>query len=63
MGNTDVGLDIGSTTTKVMVLDAQTGETLYWRYKRHGAQQTTSAAEALREVAERFGLGDTYASQ
>lgn len=49
-----VGLDIGSTTTKVFVLDAQTGETLYWRYKRHGAKQAESAAEALGEVRRRF---------
>ena len=49
-----IGLDIGSTTTKVFVLDAQTGETLYWRYKRHGARQAASATEALREVERRF---------
>ena len=54
MKRIDVGLDIGSTTTKVFALDAQTGETLYWRYKRHGARQAASAAEALREVEERF---------
>ena len=54
MKRIDVGLDIGSTTTKVLVLDARTGETLYWRYKRHGARQAASAAEALREVDERF---------
>ncbi len=50
-----VGLDIGSTTTKAFVLDPSTGETLYWRYKRHGARQAASAAEALREVRGRFG--------
>ncbi len=55
MEQIDVGLDIGSTTTKVMVLDSNTGETLYWRYKRHGARQALSAAEALEEVRQRFG--------
>lgn len=49
-----VGLDIGSTTTKVVVLDAATEEVLHWRYKRHEARQAASAAEALRDVAERF---------
>ncbi len=49
-----VGLDIGSTTTKVVVLDADTHEVLYWRYKRHGARQAASAAEALEEVQRRF---------
>ena len=55
MEQIDVGLDIGSTTTKVLVLDSSTGETLYWRYKRHGARQASSAAEALDEVRQRFG--------
>lgn len=49
-----VGLDIGSTTTKVFVLDPVTNETKYWRYKRHNARQTASAAEALQEVGRRF---------
>ena len=54
-----VGLDIGSTTTKVLVLDAATGEVLYWRYKRHGARQAASAAEALGEVQRRFPAART----
>ena len=49
-----IGLDIGSTTTKVVVIDAQTGEVRYWRYRRHGARQAESAADALAAVAERF---------
>lgn len=49
-----IGLDIGSTTTKVVVLDAGTGEVRYWRYRRHGARQAESAADALAAVAERF---------
>lgn len=42
-----VGLDIGSTTTKVFVLDPTANETRYWRYQRHNARQTLSAIEAL----------------
>ncbi|OUP11038.1 acyl-CoA dehydratase activase [Collinsella sp. An2] len=49
-----VGLDIGSTTTKAFVLDPSNNETLFWRYKRHNARQAASAAEALRDVGERF---------
>ena len=49
-----VGLDIGSTTTKVFVLDPTANETRYWRYQRHNARQTLSAIEALREVGKRF---------
>ena len=45
-----IGLDIGSTTTKVVVIDAQTGEVRYWRYRRHGARQAESAADALAAV-------------
>ena len=55
MKEIDVGLDIGSTTTKVLVREPNTGEVLYWRYKRHGARQAASAAEALEEVRDRFG--------
>ncbi len=55
MKGIDVGLDIGSTTTKVLVRDQKSGEVLYWRYKRHGARQAASAADALDEVRERFG--------
>ncbi len=54
MKGIDVGLDIGSTTTKVLVRESTTGEVLYWRYKRHGARQAASAAEALEEVRSRF---------
>ncbi len=49
-----VGLDIGSTTTKVFALNPTANETKYWRYQRHNARQTLSAIEALREVGKRF---------
>ena len=48
-----VGLDIGSTTTKVYVMHEDATEA-YWSYKRHGARQATSVREALADVAERF---------
>ena len=49
-----VGLDIGSTTTKVAVLDPQTEELLFWDYRRHGARQAQSVIDILALVAERF---------
>ena len=49
-----VGLDIGSTTTKLAVLDPATGELLFWDYRRHGARQAQSVVAALQLVAERF---------
>ena len=48
-----VGLDVGSTTTKVYVM-SKNGTELYWSYKRHGARQATSVKSALSDVAERF---------
>ena len=52
-----VGLDVGSTTTKVYVTD-EAGVELYWSYKRHGARQVTSVKSALADVAERFAGED-----
>ena len=48
-----VGLDIGSTTTKVYAMRENADEA-YWSYKRHGARQATSVRKALADVAERF---------
>ena len=50
-----VGIDVGSTTTKAVVVDPASKQVLFSRYKRHGARQAASVAEALGEVHERFG--------
>jgi len=44
------GLDIGSTTIKLVVIDPATNKTLFSRYQRHNAQQATLAAELLRDA-------------
>ncbi|MDO4533200.1 MAG: acyl-CoA dehydratase activase [Coriobacteriia bacterium] len=49
-----VGLDIGSTTTKAVALDAHTQEMLYSIYRRHHAHQVESLADALADLAQRF---------
>ena len=49
-----VGVDVGSTTTKVVVLDACTHQTLFSDYKRHQANQKKSVLRALELVEERF---------
>ncbi len=49
-----IGVDVGSTTTKLLVLDPANHEILYSRYKRHNAHQAESLKEALSEVFERF---------
>jgi predicted CoA-substrate-specific enzyme activase len=49
-----LGIDIGSTTTKAVVVDAATHETLHSTYRRHHAHQTESLRPILTEIAERF---------
>ncbi|MDN0054796.1 acyl-CoA dehydratase activase [Collinsella ihumii] len=46
-----LGLDIGSTTVKAVVVDPTTHEVLYTSYERHHAHQAACAASALRAVA------------
>ncbi|MDO4311585.1 MAG: acyl-CoA dehydratase activase [Eubacteriales bacterium] len=47
-----VGVDVGSTTTKVAVIDEK--EIIYSEYKRHNANQVQSVREALLRLAELF---------
>ena len=49
-----IGIDVGSTTTKITVLDAGTETLLYSDYRRHHADQLASVLFAIREAAERF---------
>ena len=49
-----LGLDVGSTTVKAVVINPDTHEVLYSEYERHGARQAQSVAAALRRVHERF---------
>lgn len=47
-----VGVDVGSTTTKVAVTDDR--EIIYSDYRRHNANQVQSVCNVLERVAERF---------
>ena len=49
-----VGIDIGSTTTKIVALSADGGETLFSDYRRHGAAQAKSVALALKLLWGKF---------
>ena len=49
-----VGIDIGSTTTKVAAVAPESGEILYSDYKRHNAKQTESVQKALQALALHF---------
>ncbi len=48
------GIDVGSTTTKIVVLDADSKETLYSDYRRHHASQLKSVLNALKEFSQKF---------
>ena len=47
-----VGIDVGSTTTKVTALDADTRKVRFSRYERHHARQAECTSRVLRELAE-----------
>jgi predicted CoA-substrate-specific enzyme activase len=49
-----IGIDIGSTTVKVVVVDPQTDALLYHRYVRHNARQAETLYDLLRELREQF---------
>ena len=57
MGNIsaiDVGIDVGSTTTKICALDAQSHDLLHTSYERHGARQAESVRAALQTLQRLF---------
>ena len=49
-----IGLDVGSTTVKAVVLDALTGEILASKYKRHESRQAEQVLEFLKEIESEF---------
>ncbi len=49
-----LGIDIGSTTVKIVLLDGD-GNAVYEKYKRHLAHTQKTLAELLVEVKEQFG--------
>ena len=48
------GIDIGSTTTKTVVVDARNGQIVHSGYRRHSAQQAASVIECLKELLNKF---------
>ncbi len=55
-----VGIDVGSTTVKAVVLDPASSSVLYSEYERHGARQAQSVAAALERIHSRFGESELY---
>ena len=52
------GIDIGSTTVKVIATD-ETGRILYSRYERHNAKAGDVLSSLLKELLSRLGDQDT----
>jgi len=55
-----IGIDIGSTTVKVVLLDEQ-NRLLYHSYERHYSKVREKAAEQLRQVADRLAGQEVHA--
>ena len=49
-----VGVDIGSTTTKIVAIDRKNNEIIFSNYIRHNAHQVQSVCELLRQLDQRF---------
>ncbi len=50
----DLGIDVGSTTVKAVVIDPKSKQVLYSEYKRHGAHQAHCTADAFERIADAF---------
>src|SRR6202048_3382120 len=51
-----VGLDVGSTTVKAIVVDASTDKTIWQDYQRHETRQPEKVLEFLRRMEEDTGI-------
>ena len=49
-----VGVDVGSTTVKIAVVDPETSKLLHYTYQRHNAMQAQKVHEVLREAHALF---------
>lgn len=49
-----MGIDVGSTTVKILILDTEKNEILYNHYERHHAEQWNTAQKLLSDVSEKF---------
>ena len=49
-----LGIDIGSTTVKVVIIDRETKQLLYSRYERHNARQLETVKRLLNELPKQY---------
>ena len=54
--NIMVGLDVGSTTVKAVVMDPDTDEILWKDYKRHETRQPEMVFQFLQDILEAYPL-------
>jgi predicted CoA-substrate-specific enzyme activase len=60
--NLHIGIDVGSTTVKVVVIDPKTKKLLFARYVRHNAYQIETVRNLLSEVFTAFPNASFYAA-
>ena len=51
-----VGIDVGSTTAKIAVLEPGEKKLLFWKYRRHFSRQAETVAALLAEAHDAFPL-------
>lgn len=49
-----MGIDVGSTTVKILILDTEKNEIVYNHYERHHAEQWNTCQRLLCDVADKF---------
>jgi predicted CoA-substrate-specific enzyme activase len=57
-----LGLDVGSTTVKAVVMEPESKELVFSGYRRHNADQAGTAHQLLQEILERYRGADFYAA-
>ena len=62
MNNLRLGIDIGSTTVKVVIINKDTKEYLYSRYERHNARQLETLKRLLNELPQEYKNVDLRAA-
>lgn len=56
----DIGLDVGSTTVKLVALDSASGKQVYCDYRRHKASQVQCTLDLLVDFARQFPEGSAH---
>ena len=54
-----IGIDVGSTTTKIVALEPESGRVAYADYQRHHADQVKSVSDAVWRLAGHFRTGSS----